>query len=294
MPDFNWFEFEVVSQLMIERKYGNQILQDLNGKFGEGYVSSGKLYPVLQKMEKRGYIEKVTDVEQTEEKGVTRGVERVYFSLTEKGREQLEKATTYSSNAFMHGLMNKLQREVATRCFEILSKEYGKKMTTGLLKLCWEGPLDRVLKDLELFDEVKFYFLELELEGFKKCELETPRTNLDITRISFKRDDIPLKSDYLDNLILVMVLHDIDNWKSFINECVRIVRPGGMLIALDFAKFDSYILEALMQNFHGTLDDEETLLGMDPEVIIDVLEPHLENILSERMKELLLVYGKKP
>ena len=61
LPDLNWFEFEVLSQLMGKQMYGNEILALLNQKFGEGSISSGKLYPVLQKLERKGFIERSRD-----------------------------------------------------------------------------------------------------------------------------------------------------------------------------------------------------------------------------------------
>ena len=52
LPDLNWFDFEVLSHLLGENRYGHELLVLLNKKFGEDAVSSGKLYPALQKLER--------------------------------------------------------------------------------------------------------------------------------------------------------------------------------------------------------------------------------------------------
>jgi DNA-binding PadR family transcriptional regulator len=83
-PNLNWFEFEILTQLMSQRRYGNEILLELNCKFGPGSFSSGKLYPALQKLEKKHYIKRVK--EKKKAAGVIRGVDRVYFTLTPDGK----------------------------------------------------------------------------------------------------------------------------------------------------------------------------------------------------------------
>ena len=63
--------------------YGYEISQRLLEHGFEG-ISEGTVYPLLLRMEKNGLIE-------AEYKASVLGPKRKYFSITEKGREELEK-----------------------------------------------------------------------------------------------------------------------------------------------------------------------------------------------------------
>ena len=63
--------------------YGYEISQRLLEHGFEG-ISEGAVYPLLLRMEKNGLIE-------AEYKASVLGPKRKYFSITEKGREELEK-----------------------------------------------------------------------------------------------------------------------------------------------------------------------------------------------------------
>ncbi|MEA3559566.1 MAG: methyltransferase domain-containing protein [Candidatus Thermoplasmatota archaeon] len=293
LPDMNWFEFEVLSQLLSREKYGNEILMDLNLKFEMGSISSGKLYPALHKLEKRGYIKRTKKKGETGKKGVTRGVERVYFSITKFGRSELENVTRYTSVSFIHGFFNILQKEASKKVYEIIERSVGPSPNCGIARICMESGMEKVFMEMDELHNARFFFLEMSIEGGVACTSIPENPIIDVTYIPSKIDDIPLKDGYLDAIVVTMLLHDLDEWEPLITECVRTLRPGGIFVVVDFARFDSYVLESLMQEVHKLHKREEKLMGLSLADVSSSLSKHLEDVKTERMKEILLAYGRK-
>jgi DNA-binding PadR family transcriptional regulator len=290
-PNLNWFEFEILTQLWAQKKYGNEILLELNCKFGPNNISSGKLYPALQKLEKKHYIKRVK--EKKKATGVIRGVDRVYFTLTPDGKKELEKATFYSSTSLINGLLFQLRMEVTERAYEIITGTIENPVNVGLVI---GGPgqgMEHILERVKPLTELKFFALELGGEHEHDDITKSEKSNLDISFIPAKDDDLPLKSNYLDAVVLISVFHYRKNWKPLLKESARILKPGGILMIIDFAKFDSYILEAMMKSVLTWKDQPPEDMGLDKEKVVDSLKPYLKNIKTEKMKEIILVYGKK-
>ncbi|MFD2162346.1 PadR family transcriptional regulator [Paradesertivirga mongoliensis] len=83
-----------------QESYGYQIIQELRDKSGgQLTVAEGTLYPVLKKMEAKGWIEGVW-------KKADSGRERRYYKLTSKGTQELEQQ--YSQLNFVNQLINSL------------------------------------------------------------------------------------------------------------------------------------------------------------------------------------------
>ncbi len=83
-----------------QESYGYQIIQELKEKTGgELQVAEGTLYPVLKKMEVKGWID-------GDWKKVDSGRERRYYTLTEKGIKELE--TQFSQLNYINDLIHKL------------------------------------------------------------------------------------------------------------------------------------------------------------------------------------------
>jgi DNA-binding PadR family transcriptional regulator len=290
-PNLNWFEFEILTQLMAQKKYGNEIMLELNCKFGPGSISSGKLYPALQKLEKKHYIKRVK--EKKKAKGVIRGVDRVYFTLTVEGKKELEKAIFFSSTSMINELMFQLQLEVTERAYKIITGSLDDPHNIGLVV---SGPglgAEYVLERYKPIKKFKFFAFELGGEPEPDNTVKSEPVGMDITFIPAKDDDFPLKSNYLDAVVFVMVLHTCDDWEPLLKESARILKPGGILMIMDFAKFDSYILEALMRNVMTWRRGPPKDMGLDRKKVKDSLIPYIKNIKTERMKEIILVYGKK-
>jgi DNA-binding PadR family transcriptional regulator len=292
LPELNWFEFEVLSQLISSKKFGNELLVELNKKFGEGTISSGKLYPVLQKMEKRKFIKRLKEKSKEKIDG-SRGMERVYYSLTPEGQVELENSTYHYTYSFVTGLLERLQLEVIKKCFQILKKEIGTSSKVGIAKLCINVGLEEMLSRFEEAKGFNYYILDIPYKDII-CNVPSPESlPFELTYIPSKIDDIPLKDNYLEAVAVVTLISDIDDYEILINEISRIIKPGGLILIIDFAKFDSYILEALMKRIHQIESGDEDFLGIDVDDVIKILKTNFKDIKVEKMKEIVLICGKK-
>ncbi len=83
-----------------QENYGYEIIQQLRTQTGGHLtVAEGTLYPVLKKMETKGWIEGVWKKSET-------GRERRYYTLTDCGKQELEQQ--YSQWNFINELIHKL------------------------------------------------------------------------------------------------------------------------------------------------------------------------------------------
>lgn len=83
-----------------QENYGYEIIQQLCAKTGGHLnVAEGTLYPVLKKMEAKGWIEGSWKKSET-------GRERRYYALTDEGKQELEQQ--YSQWNFINDLIHKL------------------------------------------------------------------------------------------------------------------------------------------------------------------------------------------
>jgi DNA-binding PadR family transcriptional regulator len=291
-PDMNWFEFEVMSQLLMEDKYGNQILQVLEERFGPEVVYSGKLYPTLQRLEKKKYIARKKTSGKEEQ---SRGIDPIYYCLTSKGRREIEKTTMHTVVTFFDGAMATLRMKVAVRALELLGDSGKPPFKTGIALLGSEKKIGAdVMEMITSFDDIEPVMIFVDgLCG--KCELCSGGVpNLGgVMTVRATVEDLPLKDDYLDVLLTVVMYREGEEWASFMREAIRAVKPGGMVIMVEFGQFNSYILEEIMNNIHkfgGAVCDLEEV---DEEMMATSLEGMLTDIGSERMKEMILVHGRK-
>jgi DNA-binding PadR family transcriptional regulator len=292
LPDLNWFEFEILTQLMNEKKYGNQILTELNLKFGADSVSSGKLYPALQKLEKHGLIERSKSNIKSK---VARGIEPVHFSLTKKGHKELKMTTMHAVTAFFEDAMTKLRMNVAARAIELVAQSGKPPFKTGISMPGSEKRLGAdVMKMLTSIDELDPVLILI--EGIcGKCTLcYDGLPNLGgFQTVKATETDVPLKDGYLDVLICVMTYRPEIEWTTYINEALRTLKKSGLLILIEFGSFNSFILEDIMNNIHKMSGAMCDLIDIDEDVLQQELMDKVKDISSERMKEMILVYGKK-
>jgi len=277
---------------MTEKKYGNQILTELNEKFGTDSVSSGKLYPALQKLEKNGLIERSKS---NTKSNVARGMEPVHLSLTKKGRNELRMTTMHAITAFFENAMTNLRINVATRALELVAKSGKPPFKTGIALPGSEKKLGNdVMKMFINFDNLEPVLILI--EGIcGKCKLCYGGLNNigGFQTVKATETDVPLKDEYLDVLICVMTYRSEKEWVSFINEALRTLKKGGLLILIEFGRFNSYILEDIMNNIHKMSGAICDLIEIDEETLQSELSGKVKDILSERMKEMIIIYGKK-
>ncbi len=146
---------------------------------------------------------------------------------------------------------------------------------------------------MDQFNDVDLYFLVIPCMH-SAAHVEHGRGSREnFTYLTSKIDDIPLKDGYLDVLCAAMLFHDLDDWGPLIKEVERVLRPGGMFVVVDFARFDSYIMEAMMQHFHKAKCEKEKLLGLGAEELDEALSGYFKDVKTERMKDIILAYGIK-
>ena len=299
VPDIGWFELEILFHLLDRERYGNELRMLLNDHLGEEAVSTGKLYPVLKKMEKAGYIRKLkkkTKDKIENEPGMTRriltrGVDRVYFEITDVGREQLESAVNFSTYMLYYRSLKELHGKVKRymdRSFESIDED----IQMGVIVPDTLEGVERARDMLpSLYPKQEIYLL-METKGSMKDPLRTEGLDFDINSFQSNFDDIPLKSDYLDLVFSFIYMKDIPDPDEFLGEVVRTIKPGGTLYLIDFVKEDSSVLTQILTSHLG-YEGEREFRGEDPSKIRDILQKYISDITIKRFDELFVLSGIK-
>lgn len=297
VPEIGWFEMEILYYLMEGRRYGNEMRLMLNEHLGEESVTTGKLYPVLKKLEKLGYIKRLkvkkSDIEDMEtgmRNILTRGVERKYFEITDMGKEEMEKALHFSSCIHFNRTMSSLHSTVKERLEEIILPA-DEDAIFGILTTPTNNGINRAKECIPDLGEGEHILLLLgsgkDLDKEMISEFE-----VDVRTFPCRFDDVPLKSNYLDSAISFTHLKDVPDPSDLVVEMVRTVRPGGQFILVDFAKMDSLILEDIIKH-NLDIDGASDYDGEDAADLVEILEDRLIKVHVERYKELFIIHGKK-
>ena len=297
LPSVNWFELEVLSSISQEAKYGQQILNELTVLLSES-VSSGRLYPVLQKLEKHGYVKK-----SEQERG------RFFYSLTEQGLEEISTATHWSLRSLLNALTGKLVQDVSLRLQEHIRKdlpELGKRKAKQRKLAFIKIPPPQVFKGKQYrqleyfcagFPGLDVYSIWISDSREAKLPPGSGEENeeLVIMDMAGSFQDIPLKDSYVDLLFLSDSYIHAPNREAHLQEVLRILKPGGRLYFTVIAKYDSYILESLVDIIHTAEGSGfQPNKGMEEEEVHRLLGAHLQDVKLERIKELILASGTKP
>lgn len=288
LPDISWFEIEILSFLKDQERYGNEMLTMLNDHLGEDQVSSGKLYSDLKKMEKKGLITRTKRPRQKGEGLITRGVDRVYFNITDEGKEALQKAHKYMTCLQFDSMLRRSSEKIPDIIERIIST-MGDSVTVGVAV---EPSSLGISRALELLPEIKgVKYVLLLISTGEELESISPKTGKELPSFPSTDDDIPLKDGYLDLVISIYPLTRVSRERIYINEIIRVVRKGGKVIVIDFSKLESYILEDV---FHSQLGwSTKDLKGHDRRGIKDLLSSHLNRVQVKRFKEQYIAWGKK-
>jgi PadR family transcriptional regulator PadR len=291
-PEINWFEFQVLSQLMGKDRYGNQILLSLEELFGPDVVYSGKLYPTLSRLEKKGFISRKAGEGGTDS---SRGVDPIYYSLTGRGRAEMQKATMQTAVTFFQGAFNALRAAVAQRVMEIIIEGGEPPLKVGVATIGSEKRLGA--EAMEVIDEQDGIVPVLVyVDGLcGKCRLcyGGLKGGGPYTMVKATPEDLPLKDGYLDALLAVVLYREGPEWLSFMREALRTLKPGGRVVMVEFGKFNSFILEEIMNSFHRMGGAVCDLLEVDEATLVEPLGDMLADVSSERLNEMLIVHGKK-
>jgi len=297
VPNMYWFELEILYYLMGTKRYGNEMRMMLNEHRGEDSVTTGKLYPVLKKLEKEGLIKqlkiKKSDIEKMEtgmRNLLTRGVERKYFEITEEGIAELHNALHFTSNIHFNLKTTLLYREVREKVGSLL-RPLGEDITVGVVCSPTKQGVQRAVEMIPEMEEGELIFLVLGSKKDIDIDLGSEFT-VDVSSFPSKYDDIPLKGGYLDAVISTIHFVDVPNPEKLIKEMARTVKPGGQVVIVDFARLDSLILEDIIER-HIDAVKSAGYKGESIDEMEDLLEPHVVRVHSERIKELLFINGKR-
>jgi DNA-binding PadR family transcriptional regulator len=290
LPDLNWFEVEILYFLRDRERYGNEMLSILKDHLGEESVSSGKLYSDLKKMEKKKFIVRTKKKRQKGEGLMTRGVDRIYFRITDEGRKSLEKAERYMF-CWQFDSMLKRSSEKIPLLIEQLVFPLGTGITVGAAVDPSKLGITRAIDLLPDLDGVEYALLLMAANGVTPSMPRLESIERKMASFPARVDDIPLKDDYLDAVISVFPLTRTEREMRYLSELIRIVKPGGIIIIIDFSKLDSYILEDVFRSQLGW--SKEDLKGHDSRGIGELLSEQLKNVDVKRFKEQYVAWGKK-
>lgn len=297
LPEVTWLELEILNRLITKERYGNELLMLLMNTLGKEKVTSGKLYPNLKKMERGGFIKRMKKkkVEVTDEHGgvavLPRGVDRIYFEITEKGKIEVDKAERFIANIQFNRMLFQLDELMTKRFSEILAPLKG-FVNIGILTGADQFSIRRSLKIVPRMDRKKYFLLMVEQSKTEGRSDVLDHLDREMAYFPSKVDDIPLKNDYLDVVVSTLDLKKEMNIKKYLAEVIRTVKPGGLVIIVEFAQFNSFILERIFsQNLYQS--SKKPFIGHGPEDIARAMETKLENITVERIKEQFIVKATK-
>ena len=296
VPEIGWFEMEILYLLQQKIRYGNEIRVLLNEHMGQDSVTTGKLYPVLKKMDKAGYIHQLKQKklkkelsEEEKEKGgfLTRGVDRRYYEITEGGIEQVDRAINYATSMLFNNEVGGQYVKLASKLMEIINR-HGDGLNIGVTipnsVRGYERGLDLILQG----DDHRYILFPIGPEREDEVSFDLGSCGLDIRSFFSGYDDIPLKGDYLDIAISTIQLSYAPNMKRYLTELLRTVRSGGLLIIIGYVKKDSSLVERILYHQLGT-----EYAGEDIDAVKRKLKEQLVDIRMRDYKELFMIYGYK-
>lgn len=297
LPTVNWFELEVLTSVSEKPKYGQQLLKELSILLSE-QVSSGRLYPVLQKLEKHDYVAK-----SEQERG------RFFYSLTRKGEEEIARATQWSLRSLMEALTKKFIIDVSLKLQQHLESDVEEGKTEGreirkiatikipppeVFRQMRYHPMERFIEDIP---DIELFSIFINTgKSFERFMNNLPESDSspNITDMVGEFDDLLLKDEYVDIVFLSDSCLLAPDKERHMEEVTRILKVGGKLYFTVIAKYDSYIFESLADIIHASEGSQlRPRTGMKEEEVRVFLERHLVDVKIERIKELFLASGKK-
>ncbi len=296
VPDIGWFELEILYLLQEKVRYGNEIRILLNEHMGQDSVTTGKLYPVLKKMDKAGYIRQLKQKkskkeikDEEKEKGgfLTRGVDRRYYEITEEGAGQIDNALKFTTSMLYNREVGVLYMKLADRLREIIDHQ-GDDLNIGMTIPNTIRGYERGLDLLPVDGDHRFILFPIRSGREGDVQFDLSQRELDIRSFLSKYDDLPLKGDYLDIAISTIHISEAPNARRYLSELLRTVKSGGLLIIIGYIDKDSSLMERILHYQLGI-----GYVGEDMEKILGKLKGQVTDIRTRRYKELFMIYGYK-
>lgn len=289
-PLIGWFEMEVLYLLLEKERYGNEIRMLLMRQPGEEAVSTGKLYPVLKNLEKQALIrklpkrttEKIKSDEGMTSRLLTRGVDRVYFEITDRGKKELDASVSFATavlyNVRMSEVLDRLKERVRS-----LTNDLGQDARIGIAALNTPRAVSEAKELASGIERGQVLYL---LMGSAQ-EDAPPMPNSFPARF----EDIPLRSNYLD--IVISTVHLSGAPESFPTELVRTVRSNGKVVLTDLLKTPSSTLSFIL-TLHAEHGLKGEYRGEDPYELENKLGDRLTDVRITTFSEMFMLEGVKP
>ncbi len=296
VPEIGWFELEILYLLQEKVRYGNEIRVLLNEHMGQDSVTTGKLYPVLKKMDKAGYIRQLKQKklkkelsEEEKEKGgfLTRGVDRRYYEITQEGEAQVDMALNFTTSMLFNREVGGLYLKMASRLKDIMEHQ-GEDLNIGMTVPNTVRGYERGLELLPTDGGHRFILFSIGSGKEVEVGFDTGHRGLDIRSFLSKYDDLPLKGDYLDIVISTIHLSDAPNARRYLSELLRTVKPGGLLIIIGYLDKGSVLLDRILQFQLGG-----SYTGEDLDDVRKKLKGKIVDIKTRSYGELFMIYGYK-
>jgi len=300
VPELGWFELEILYYLLDRERYGNEMRVLLNNHLGGDAVSTGKLYPVLKKLERGGSIrklkkrtkERIDSEEGMTSRLLTRGVDRIYFEITDQGREQLRNSISFMTAMLYNIKMREVESRVRDRIFEVV-RSAGEGPLVGVTLPNTERAIREAKELLPEIDPGRTIFFPIGSKEGRERPLKQEANDLEVNAFPSRYEDIPLKSNYLDAAVSLVRLSDVPGRARYLSELIRTIRARGKLVIVDHYPLDSAILGEVLTD-HVDHEASGAYQAIDPNDLCDSLRPKLRDIELMRFRELFVISGTKP
>ncbi len=217
-------------------------------------------------------------------------MDRVYFTITESGREALVTSERYMSSWLFESMLQRSSEKIPKIIERILSP-LGPNATVGVAVDPSKLGIARALELLPEVDGIKYALLLISNKDDLEPMPHIDTGDKDMASFPSNDDDIPLRDGYLDAVVSIYPLTRAKRERTYVREIIRVVRPGGKVVVVDFSKLDSYILEDIFSSQMGWT--EKDLKGHDSRGIKEILTGYLQKVEVKRFKEQYIAWGRK-
>ena len=278
---------DTILKLAAKREfYGYEMHKELEQR--KIRIGVGRLYSILSEMKEEGLLKDRWEKSQS-------GPERRIYSIDKGGEIEREKilmeAIRTVHEFYTEYLLNLPPEHSAFKIIsEILTRKASKNANVAYVANKFNGPLRSIISQIrEDLPGAKIYAVSVQTKPIK-LELD------DIFTIEGAFDDIPMKNEYLD---LLIVTGNIDNncLESCLSEWKRVLSQDGTLaIVTPTATISTYndplgIGEFIEQKEHPRIDGEGVL---NSEKLLAEMRHHFKSAEEQKVVHISIILGMKP